>query len=120
MAVVPNATGGYDGTFTTGIAGATPVKEVVATTPNKFWLEQNFPNPFNPSTKIQYNLPIATDVKLIVYDVLGRELAKLVDANRAAGTHEVVFDATNLSSGFYFYKLIAGGFVATREMLLMK
>jgi protocatechuate 3,4-dioxygenase beta subunit len=121
MSVTPNpTTGGYDGAFTVGIAGATPVKEEVATTPNKFWLEQNYPNPFNPSTRIHYNVPVNSNIKLIVYDVMGQEVARLFDGNQVAGTHEAVFDATNLSSGFYFYRLISGEFVATREMLLMK
>jgi protocatechuate 3,4-dioxygenase beta subunit len=120
MAVVPNGTDGYNGTFTVGIAGATSVKDDEATTPNKFWLAQNYPNPFNPSTTIRYNLPVNSNVKLIVYDVLGQEMVRLVDGDQNAGTHEVRLDATNLSSGFYFYKLVAGGFVKTREMLLMK
>lgn len=120
MSSVANATGGYDGAFAVGIAGATPVKDDEATTPNKFWLAQNYPNPFNPSTTISYNLPVNSGVKLIVYDVLGQEIARLVDQVQDAGTHEVRFDASNVGSGFYFYKLVASGFVATREMLLMK
>ena len=121
MSTTPNSTtGGYDGAITLGISVPTSVYDRGTETPNKFWLGQNHPNPFNPSTKIRYNLPVSSPVKLIVYDVLGREMATIVDREQNAGTYEVTFDASNLSSGYYFYKLIAGGFVATREMLVIK
>lgn len=88
--------------------------------PDEFALFQNFPNPFNPSTTITYQLLVSSDVKLNVYDVFGREVATLVAARQSAGRHEVKFDADGLSSGFYFYKLVAGIFVAIQEMLLIK
>jgi uncharacterized Ntn-hydrolase superfamily protein len=96
--------------------------------PDKFYLYQNSPNPFNPSTLIKYTIPpvIASETKqsqfvsLIVYDVLGNEVATLVSKEQEAGTYEVEFDASNLSSGTYFYKLQAGNFIDTKKMILMK
>jgi protocatechuate 3,4-dioxygenase beta subunit len=121
MAVTPNATtGGYDGTFTIGISGATGVKDEDSETPERFSLRQNYPNPFNPSTTISYHLPVSSHVKLTVYDVFGREVAILVDGKQSAGTHEVKLDASKLSSDYYLYQLRAGSFVATKEMLLIK
>jgi hypothetical protein len=99
--------------ITTGVEdGNSSVKE--------FSLEQNYPNPFNPSTVISYQLPISGNVTLQVYDVLGNEVATLVDEYKPAGNYEVEFDAKVLSSGIYFYKLQAGSFVETRKMILMK
>ena len=85
-----------------------------------FLLEQNYPNPFNPSTVVRYQLPVASNVRLAVYDLLGREVAVLVDGKNAAGTHEVKFDGTGLSSGVYFYNIRAGNFVATKRLLLLQ
>ncbi len=120
MAVTPNtATGGYNGTFTIGINLPTGVDDSQIE-PDGFSLQQNYPNPFNPSTTITYNLPIGSAVKLVVYDVFGREVATLVEAKQSAGTHEVAFDASKLGSGFYLYTLRAESFVATKEMLLIK
>lgn len=96
--------------------------------PSTFSLEQNYPNPFNPSTKIRYSIPsaIANEPKqtqlvtLKVYDILGSELATLVDEEKPAGIYEVNFDAVELPSGIYFYKLQVGFFVETKKMVLMK
>lgn len=88
--------------------------------PATFQLKQNFPNPFNPATKIQYSLPVATDVSLKVYNALGQEVASLVNEYRSAGTYEVVFDAQSLASGLYYYTLRAGNFVETKKMVLIK
>jgi protocatechuate 3,4-dioxygenase beta subunit len=125
MTATPNATtGGYDGTYSIGINAVTGIKDPQPEAPDQFSLRQNYPNPFNPSTTIAYNLPHTSDVTLTVYDVLGREMAVLVNERQAAGAHEVRFDASNLSSGFYFYKLSAASgsstFLQTKEMLLMK
>ncbi len=120
MAVTPNAaSGGYDGTFTIGILGATGVDDAQVE-PDQFALQQNYPNPFNPLTTIGYHLPASSEVKLIVYDVFGREVTTLVAAKQSAGTYNVKFDASKLDSGFYLYTLRAGSFVATKEMLFMK
>ncbi len=83
-------------------------------------LEGNYPNPFNPSTEIRFALPEAQHVRLVVYDVTGREIARLVDALLPAGTHRVSFDATHLPSGVYLYRLTAGSFDQARRMMLLK
>jgi hypothetical protein len=89
--------------------------------PAKSSLEQNYPNPFNPSTKIQYNLPENSFVSLKLYNIIGKEVASLVNSAVPAGTHEVVFDASGLNSGIYFYTLKTGNnFVQTKKMILMK
>jgi protocatechuate 3,4-dioxygenase beta subunit len=120
MAVTANTTtGGYDGAFTIVISGVTGVNDSQVN-PDGFALQQNYPNPFNPSTTITYHLPASSEVKLIVYDVYGREVATLVAAKQSAGMHKVEFDASQLNSGFYLYTLRAGSFVATKEMLLIK
>lgn len=86
----------------------------------KFDLIQNYPNPFNPSTSIQFSVGSGQLVTLKVYDVLGNDVATLVNEYRNAGTYEVEFNSAALSSGFYFYKLQAGSFVETKKMILMK
>ena len=98
--------------------------EVTIMVPEKFELSQNYPNPFNPSTKIRYSIPnvgsgLAQTV-LKVYDVLGNEVATLVNEEKPAGNYEVDFNASQLSSGIYFYKLQAGSFVETRKMTLLR
>ena len=85
-----------------------------------FVLEENFPNPFNPATTIIYQIPSYEKVSLIVYDIRGRELRRIVDGYQAAGQYRVSFDATGLSSGLYLYQLRAGGFVQTRKMVYIK
>lgn len=85
-----------------------------------FSLEQNFPNPFNPSTTIRFALPGNRFVTVKIYDVLGNEIAVLLHEERPAGLHSVEFDASGLSSGTYFYKLQAGGNIFTRKMLLIR
>ena len=89
--------------------------------PTDYLLFQNFPNPFNPSTEIEYSLPISGDVRLTVYDVLGNEIGKLVDDSKNSGTHSVAFNAHNLSSGIYFYELVVDGkLISTKKMILVK
>ena len=111
----------YNGTFK-----YSDVIEINVGIPSKFSLEQNYPNPFNPVTKIKFSVPqIASDfsaskVTLKVYDLLGREIAILVNEEKQAGTYEVKFNASNLSSGTYFYRLQAGDFVETRKLSLLK
>lgn len=90
-----------------------------------FSLLQNFPNPFNPSTKINFSLAVDSKVKLNIYNLLGEQVAQLLNSNLTAGNHDVVFDATNLNSGVYFYKLEANGidgqaFTSTKKMILTK
>jgi parallel beta-helix repeat protein len=98
------------------------IVEVNFSLPIEFSLEQNYPNPFNPSTKIQFTIPNPPVgyVSLKVYDVLGNELATLVDEEKPVGNYEIVFDASGLASGIYFYKITAGNFVETKKMLFLK
>jgi bacillolysin len=93
---------------------------VSAEIPQTVLLEQNFPNPFNPETQIRFLIPATGKVTLRVYDILGREVATLVDAQRPAGVHTVPFDGSGLSSGVYLYRLDAGGVTQSRRMLLTK
>lgn len=90
------------------------------TIPKEFALLQNYPNPFNPSTLISYQLPTNGFVTLEVYDVLGSEVRTLVNDRQTAGTHSVKFNAGNLSSGVYFYRIAAGNFIQTKKLMLLK
>lgn len=98
----------------------TPTSVEQASHPQAFLLHQNYPNPFNASTKIGFEVQGSRFVSLKVYDVLGREVATLMDEVQDAGFKSVTFDAANLSSGVYFYQLKAGGLTATRKMVLMR
>ena len=88
--------------------------------PGSFKLLQNFPNPFNPSTNVRYAIPQSGPVQLKVFDVLGKEIATLVEENQSAGTYTVAWNAGNLASGIYYYQLRAGSFSQTRKMMLVK
>jgi photosystem II stability/assembly factor-like uncharacterized protein len=88
--------------------------------PKDFILYQNYPNPFNPSTKISWHSSVSSHQTLKVYDVLGNEVAILVDDFKPAGVYEVIFDGSNLSSAIYFYQLRLDGFIQTKKMLLLK
>lgn len=105
-------------------SGSLPVKQI-KTVPSEFLLEQNYPNPFNPVTTIRYSIGNNTHfssihVNITVYDVLGREIAVLVNETKSAGTYEVSFDASRLNSGMYFYTLRGGNFSETKKMILIK
>ncbi|GJQ62911.1 MAG: hypothetical protein SCALA702_19640 [Melioribacteraceae bacterium] len=88
--------------------------------PTEYQLEQNYPNPFNPSTSITYSLPGESVVKLTIYDILGNEIATLVNASQQAGTYTEVFNAAGLSSGLYLYRLETGNTAITKKMTLIK
>ncbi|NNG26515.1 MAG: T9SS type A sorting domain-containing protein [Ignavibacteriaceae bacterium] len=88
--------------------------------PTNFNIKQNYPNPFNPNTTIKYQIPELNFVTLKVYDVLGNEIATLVNEEISIGIYEITFDASNLPSGIYFYRLQAGDFIQTKKMILMK
>ena len=96
--------------------------EDYASIPKEFNLEQNFPNPFNPTTNIEFSLPYNSDVLLKVYDLTGKEIVTLINEPKTTGNHKINFDAAeyNLSSGVYFYSLTANGFTQTKPMMLLK
>ncbi len=99
----------------------TGVKEdIISSQPTEFSLSQNYPNPFNPTTSFEYSLAENSFVAVKVYDVLGREVATLVNSNKDAGKYRLDFDASNLPSGLYIYELRTENFVQTRKMMLMK
>jgi hypothetical protein len=105
----------YDGTFE-----FSDEIFVEVLTPFNFTLEQNYPNPFNPTTKIQYQLPQNARVTLKIYDILGSEVATLVNEEQEAGYKEVQFNGSSISSGMYIYRLSIGSFVSTKKMMLLK
>ena len=119
MTVVPNGNGGYDGTYTIGITGPSVILDPQYEA-NGFSLEHNYPNPFNPVTTINYNIPVKSHVRLSVYDVHGKELMILINETQAAGNYSQKFDGRDFASGYYFYKLEAGEYSRSREMLLIK
>ena len=86
----------------------------------EYLLYQNYPNPFNPTTVVSYQLPAVSDVRLVVYDLLGREVAVLVHERKAPGRYEAKFDATGLATGVYLCRLTAGSFVQTRKIVVVK
>ena len=107
----------YQSNFDDNLVSVEDVKTIL---PNEFRLEQNYPNPFNPSTKISWQSPVGSWQTLKVYDVLGNEVATFVDEYKTAGSYNVDFYASKLSSGIYFYRLQAGSFVETKKMILIK
>ena len=98
----------------------TAVQQKGPNVPATFSLLQNYPNPFNPTTVISYQLPVTGQVTLEVYDMLGREIATLVNDRENAGSYSVKFDGSKLASGVYFYRIVADNYVATRKMALLK
>jgi hypothetical protein len=100
--------------------GSVGVRQTVELQPATFNLGQNYPNPFNPSTRIQFVLPSRNFVTLKVYDMIGRDVATLVNGFKDAGSHEVLFDASHLPSGIYVYRITANNFVETKKLVLIK
>jgi len=88
--------------------------------PTSFTLSQNYPNPFNPTTTISYDIPKLSYVTLVVYDILGRQVEELVNGEKTSGSYQAVFNASNLPSGVYFYRLQAGAYHDTKKLLLIK
>jgi hypothetical protein len=105
----------FDGTFS-----YSNVVNVTYDMPGTFVLNQNFPNPFNPSTRITYFVPKESFVSIKVYDFLGREVKTLVNNFQTTGSHEIVFDASDMPSGTYFYTLVTDNYSSTKKMLLLK
>lgn len=95
----------------------TKEKEIL---PTEFRLYQNYPNPFNPTTTIKYSIPKSSFVKIIVYDILGNEIATLVNEDKTSGYYSIAFYANKLASGIYFYRMQAGNFVETKKLILIK
>ena len=124
--IAPNVgwIGGFpnqQGNMSKWIGTVLPVQEEKnSSQPENFNLMQNYPNPFNPSTIIQFQVPNSSFVNLKVYDILGREVATLLNEEKTVGSYEINFNAVGLSSGIYFYKLQAGSFVETKKMIFIK
>ena len=98
----------------------TTVENQPSSVPSRYVLENNYPNPFNPSTIIQFDLPVSSQVRLDIYNVLGQKVAELVNQQLTAGHYNIKFNAVNLSSGVYLYRIEAGNFVSTKKMILSK
>ena len=109
-----------DGIYRRSIADIVDVHNISSQVPENFSLSQNYPNPYNPSTKINFSLPLKTYVKLKVYNSIGKEVASLVNENLNAGTYQYEFNAENLSSGIYYYTLETESFSETKRMVLIK
>ena len=103
-----------------GIVKKTDVDGESAAVPTQFFLEQNYPNPFNPSTIIEFGIPHPSKVRLTVYDVLGKEVVRLLDNEMAAGRLSIRFDASRIPSGVYFYRLTANGYSSTKKLIVVK
>ena len=103
--------------FNTLLIGLNPIGCDI---PKEYKLYTNYPNPFNPSTKIKIDIPEISFTKLIIYDILGRQVEKLVNEKLSPGTYEVEWNASNYPSGVYFYKLETGNFSQTKKLILIK
>ncbi len=103
-----------------GIIKTTDIEKEITNFPKNFYLSQNYPNPFNPKTMISYQLPMTGEVELSIYNLLGQKVATLVNKNQPTGIYNVEWDATNLSTGVYYYKLQTGEFQQVKKMILMK
>jgi hypothetical protein len=98
----------------------TSVDDRVVEIPTAFNLEQNFPNPFNPETNIRFSIPIESDVRVTVFDVLGSEVAQLINEKMTPGTYTVNFKVNNISSGIYFYRFESRDFIQTKKMIYLR
>jgi outer membrane protein assembly factor BamB len=102
------------------VSPLTTIEQLGSEIPQKYSIEQNYPNPFNPNTKINFAIPEQSNVKLSVYNSIGEEIAELLNEDLTAGFHQVNFDAVNLSSGLYFYRISTANFVEIKKMMLLK
>jgi len=102
------------------VTPASAVEEQISGTPTEYELSQNFPNPFNPSTNFTFALKQSGDVKISIYNVSGVEVESLVNGFRSAGTYQISFNAANLPSGIYYYRIVTGSFTQTKKMVLLK
>jgi hypothetical protein len=115
-----NGVSGGNGVYRRPLAEVNGIKPITEQITAHYSLSQNYPNPFNPSTAIEFDIPKASLTKLIIYDLLGKEVNVLVNEELKAGIYKINFDGSNLSSGVYFYKLIASEFTLTKKMVLVK
>jgi hypothetical protein len=99
---------------------ATDVDDDPSSLPRQFALNQNYPNPFNPSTVISFDLPQRANVSLVIFNLLGQEVARLIDRELPAGDHSITWNADSNAAGLYFYRLLAGDFSETKKMVLLK
>jgi hypothetical protein len=124
IAIVSSVDNGVDSLFVLYNLGGGTVgiddPDIQEEIPTSFSLAQNFPNPFNPTTTIQFSLPKSGDITLKIYNLLGEEVKTLVDEFREAGKHSVQFNANNRASGIYFYRIQSGSFVETKKMILLR
>jgi hypothetical protein len=105
---------------TTNGGGLVSINPVINSLPKAFTLYQNYPNPFNPTTVIKFQVPSSRFVKLTLFDILGREIAALVNEQLQPGAYEVKWDASNYPSGVYYYKLTSGDYTETKKLILIK
>ncbi|MCF8262056.1 MAG: T9SS type A sorting domain-containing protein [Melioribacteraceae bacterium] len=108
------------GVFRKALANVTGIKQISETIPDNFKLHQNYPNPFNPTTTINFDIPQTGNVKLSIYNSLGEKVKDLVSEIKSAGSYSVSFDASNLTSGIYFYKIEMEAFTSIKKMILVK
>ena len=121
---------GLNGVILNTTNGGEPIgiKPISNEVPNSFHLYQNYPNPFNPTTKIKYDIPLSRGVSegrgvlvsIKIYDIIGNEVATLVNESLKPGSYEVEWNGSNFASGVYFYRLIAGDFTVTKKLILLK
>ena len=112
----PNGSISYEG----GSLLVTSIESSVLNIPQSFFVDQNYPNPFNPSTTIRFGLPSSSYVTAKLFNLLGQEVATLYEGQLQAGEHKLLFEATNLTSGIYFYRIQAGDYLGMKRMILMK
>lgn len=96
------------------------IKQISSEVPSGYSLKQNYPNPFNPTTTIKFDILRLGDVKIVVYDIMGREVQTLANEKLQPGTYQATFDGSKLTSGVYFYRLTSDNFTDTKRMLLVK
>ena len=102
------------------VVGSSAVDEQISGIPTEYNLSQNYPNPFNPSTSFTYSVKQAGDVQISVFDISGKEVKSLVDGFRSAGNYVVNFNAGDMASGIYYYRIITAEFTQTNKMILLK
>jgi plastocyanin len=102
------------------VGNPTGINDQPSSIPARFEMAQNYPNPFNAQTAIEYSLPQDSRVRIVIYNLLGQNIETLIDGSQPAGTHTAVWDASEVPTGVYFYKIEAGEFTQTRKMLLAK